>query len=173
MKMSLGTKIAGTAVAGLVLVGGGTAAWAAGGGGSSRSASTPAAVAMPAAAPGKAAGRAAAIFRRADHGTLEIRVKGANGATATWRTLTFDRGKVSAVSASQITVARPDGQSVTLQIGPNTTYRGISSWQEIVKAKGAIVMSQDGTATTIAQRKAAAPAAGTAATTAPATAPGA
>ncbi|HEX3427010.1 MAG TPA: hypothetical protein VHT30_12815 [Acidimicrobiales bacterium] len=174
MTLSLGKKIAGAAVAGLVLVGAGTAAWAAGSGGSSSNPSTPAVAATPAAAQSKAAGRAGRILRRADHGTLEIKVKGTNGAAATWKTFTFDRGKVSAVSASQITLARPDGQSVTLQIGPGTTYRGVTSWQQIMTAKGAIVISQNGTATIIAQSsKTAAPASGTAPTTAPTTAPAA
>jgi hypothetical protein len=152
MKLSFGKKIASLAVVGAVLAGAGTVAWA----DSSSSASAAATTTTPAAAPAKAAGRGRSILRRADHGVVEIKVKGATG-IATWQTVTFDRGKVSTVTAGQITLARPDGTSVTLTINASTKYRGVTSWQEITTAKGAIVVSENGTATTIAQRVGPAP----------------
>ena len=131
----------------------------------------------PAAASANATAKGLAILRRADHGTVEVKVKGvatgtatgtAAAATATWQTFTFDRGKVTTVTADQITLARPDGVSVTLTITPTTKYRGVTSWSEITTAKRATVVSQNGTATIIAQRVAPT---GTGGTTSSTTAP--
>lgn len=172
MKLSLGKKIAAVGVAGAVLVGAGTVAWADSNSGSSPApASTPAA-ATPATATGKAAQKHAGIFDRADHGTIEIKMKAATTGTATWQTVTFDRGQVSAATAGQITLARPDGQSVTLTIGPNTKWQGVTSEAQIVTGKGALVVSEDGTALIIRQRVAsAAGASGSATSGSPAAAP--
>jgi hypothetical protein len=163
MAISIGTKIAGAALAGTLALGAGAVAWAADGSGT-----TPAQTSTPAA--GKAAGKAGAglgILRRADHGDAEIKVKGTNGAAATWVTVTFDRGQVSSVAADHITLARPDGQSVTLKIDGNTKYHGVTSWQQVKTNEPAVVISRAGTATQILQ-KAAAAAAPAAAPAAPA-----
>jgi hypothetical protein len=178
MKLSFGKKIAGLAVVGAVLAGAGTVAWADTNSGASTATAAPVAAT---AAPAKAGRRGLAILRRADHGIVEIKVKGvatgtatgtAAAGTATWQTVTFDRGKVSNVTGSQITLARPDGTSVTLTINAGTTYKGVASWQQVTTAKGAIVVSENGTATTIAQRVAPAPGSGSSSssTTAPAAA---
>jgi hypothetical protein len=155
MKLTLGKKIAGVAVAGAVLVGAGTMAWAATSS-ASTAPTTPAssAAASPAGTSpsAKAAGKGAKLLRRADHGTIEIKVKGATKGTATWETVTFDRGNASAVTASQITVARPDGQTAQLTINAGTTYRGVTSWQQIATGKGVTVVSMNGTATIIQQK---------------------
>lgn len=167
MKISFGKKIAGLAVAGAVIAGAGTVAWAANNGASATnstlmSASALASAAVTPAAATQATGKAAkadkggglAVLRRADHGDLEIRVKGSGGNTAaTWETVTFDRGKVTSVAADHITLARPDGKSTTLTINASTKYKGVTSWQQVTTSKGAVVISENGTATTIAQRK--------------------
>lgn len=158
MAFSIGKKIAAAAIVGFVGLGAGAAAWATGssGGSSSPSSSTaPAAVTAPAGAKkgGKKGGLALRILRRADHGTIELKVKGENGAAPTWQTFTFDKGSVTAVSASQITLARPDGQSVTLQIGATTKFRGVTSSTDVMTGKAALVISQNGTATQVLQAK--------------------
>ncbi len=164
MKLSFGTKVAGLALAGTLLAGAGTMAWADNtGAAASTSASTSGAAgaAAPASASAKAAGKAAAkasgrglaILRRADHGDVEVSVKGTSG-TPTWKTVTFDRGQVSDVAADHITLARPDGKSVTLKITGDTKYKGITSWQQVTKAQGAIVISESGNATVILQKTA-------------------
>ena len=52
-----------------------------------------------------------------------------------------DRGKVTAESASSVTLARKDGKSVTLGLGADTKVRG-----DIQVEKGAVVFSRGGTA---------------------------
>jgi hypothetical protein len=88
-----------------------------------------------------------AILRRTDHATLEVKVKGQ------WVTYTIDRGKVSAVSPTSITLARPDGQSVTEAITSSTKYRGVTSESGIQVNKSAIVLSDNGSALGIRQAK--------------------
>src|ERR1700722_18578249 len=163
MKLSLGKKIAGVAVAGAVLVGAGTVAWAAGNTGSTTAAintSSADAATAATAPPASAVRKGTDLLRRADHGTIEIKVKGATKGAATWQTVTFDRGKATAVSASQITLARPDGKTVQLTINASTKYRGVTSWQQVATAKDATVVSENGTATIIGQRVAPAPGTG-------------
>jgi hypothetical protein len=166
MKLSFGKKIASLAVVGVVLAGAGTVAWADSNSGASTAPTSTAAPVAATAAPAKASRRGLALLRRADHGVVEIKVKGTTTGTATWQTVTFDRGKVSKVTAGQITLARPDGTSVTLTINAGTNYKGVTSWQQVATAKGAVVVSENGAATTIAQRVAPAPGS-TAGTTAP------
>ena len=91
--------------------------------------------------------RLGAILRRTDHATFEVKVKGQ------WVTYTLDRGQVSAVSPTSITLARPDGQSVTDAITPNTKYRGVTSESGIQLNKSAIVLSQNATALGIRQAR--------------------
>jgi hypothetical protein len=148
MKFSIGKKIAAFAVAGVVLVGAGTVAFAQTSPGPTTTA--PAASATtPGKATGKAMGQGLALLKRADHGDIEVKVKG-----GTWKTVTFDRGQVGAVAADQITLARPDGKSVTLTINAATKFRGVTSWQQVTKAQGAVVVSDNGTATLIVQKPA-------------------
>jgi hypothetical protein len=154
MKLSFGTKVAGLALAGTVLAGAGTMAWADNTGGaaaSSGAAASPAPAAASAQAAAKASGRGLALLRRADHGDVEVSVKGTTG-TPTWKTVTFDRGQVTDVAADHITLARPDDKSVTLKINGDTKYKGITSWQQVTKAQGAIVISENGNATVILQK---------------------
>lgn len=166
MAISIGTKIASAALAGTLALGAGAVAWAAEGSGTSPApSSTPAASNATGAAGTKAAGKAGAglgLLRRADHGDVEVKVKGANGAAPTWATVTFDRGQVSSIAADHITLARPDGQSVTLKIDGTTKYHGVTSWQQVQTNQPAVVISRAGTATQIVQ-KATAPAAAPAA----------
>ena len=91
-------------------------------------------------------GRLARLARRAVHGDLKVKTK--NG----YQTVTFDRGKVGTASASSITVNRPDGVSVTETLTPSTKYFGISGANAIISGKGAVVISQNGTALAVAQR---------------------
>jgi hypothetical protein len=89
--------------------------------------------------------RALAILRHADHGDLSVRTKDG------FRTVTFDRGKVTAASDTSITVMRPDGVSVTKTIDASTKFKGISSASDIKTGKGAIVVSDGDTALAVAQ----------------------
>jgi hypothetical protein len=157
MSFSLSKKLAGVAVAAAVLGGAGAVAWA----DSSTTtppATTPPATTAPAATtnakPAKAhqAGGFAGILHRADHGVIEVKIRD-DGGHATWQTVTFDRGKVSTVTQDSITLARPDGQSVTLKLADSTRYHGVTGWRDLKTQKGAIVISRDGTATQVFQPK--------------------
>lgn len=85
------------------------------------------------------------LLQRADHATIELKVKGQ------WVTYTLDRGKVTAVSANSITLARPDGKTVTEAITPSTRYGGVAKGQ-VKTDHPAAVVSDQGTALRINQR---------------------
>ena len=59
------------------------------------------------------------VLKGAIHGDLLIR--GEDGAT---RTVTFDRGKITAISGASITIERPDGVSVSKNVTDQTVFNG-------------------------------------------------
>jgi hypothetical protein len=147
-------KIAGAAVVASLLAGGiGAAAWA-----DTSSTTTPNAAPSTAPAPTSPAApaKARSLLGRIDHGAVEIKQGKA------WVTVDYDRGKVTSVAPDHITLARPDGQSVTLQIAATTRYRGVTSESELQTGVGARVLSTtSGTAIVVAQKAPAASAAPT------------
>jgi hypothetical protein len=156
MKVSVGKMVASAAVAGAVGLGGaGIASWTSAG-----SAATPVslvadtATTVPGASGPVKADHAArghglvGLLRRADHGTFEVKDKAGQ-----WVTYTFDKGKVTSVNAQSITLERPDGKSVTLNITPDTKFRGVASAADVKTGKGAIVVSNSSdNALVVAQR---------------------
>jgi hypothetical protein len=84
------------------------------------------------------------------HGAIhgDILVKTKNG----YQVVTFDRGTVTTISGTSITIRRPDGVSVTKTLTPDTKYKGISGAAAVVTGRPAIVVSQHGTALVVAQR---------------------
>lgn len=89
------------------------------------------------------------LLARTDHATIEVKQH------KSWVTLTVDRGSVTAVSASSITLLRPDGQSVTATLGATTHYRGAATSPATVTTGGlALVISEGGTARTVVEPKA-------------------
>jgi outer membrane lipoprotein SlyB len=143
LQQLISKKVAVGAVGAIAVLGiGGTAYAATNPSSGSSAATTP--QAAPAAVSKSGLG---AILRRTDHATLEVKVKGQ------WVTYTLDRGKVTAVSPTSITLARPDGESVTEAITSNTKYRGVTSEAGIQVDKSAIVLSQNGTALGIRQAR--------------------
>ena len=154
MGVSVGKMGATAAVAGAVGLGAvGVAGWANSGGtgnGTTATLAAQTASATSTSGPVKArhAGGLVGLLRRSDHGTFEVKNKAGQ-----WVTYTFDRGKVTAVNGQSITLARPDGQSVTLTITPETRFRGVTSAADIKTGRGAIVVSDSaGKALIIAQR---------------------
>ena len=85
-------------------------------------------------------------LRRAVHGDLIVRTK------AGFENVTVDRGKVTAVSATSITIERPDGVSVTKAVTSDTRSRGVDAAEQVEQGKGALVVSKGNTAVLIAQR---------------------
>lgn len=102
----------------------------------------------PSTAPATAAKHHRSLLDRADHATAELKVKGK------WVTYTLDRGKVTAVSPTSITLARPDGTSVTDAINSTTRFRGVSSESGVTVGKPAGALSSNGTALRITQKPA-------------------
>jgi hypothetical protein len=133
--------VAAAIVGGVVVAGAGTAAYGA-------STPTPSSTSpgAPAAAP-PAHLKHRSLLERADHATLEVRQKGQ------WVTITVDRGNVTALTSASITLARPDGQSVTLALGPTTKYRGKEATSAAALKTGlrAEVTSMNGTALSVAE----------------------
>jgi hypothetical protein len=66
--------------------------------------------------------------------------------TGATRTLTFDRGKLTAVTDTSLTLQRADGQSVTLARTSSTRTRGVGT---LKPGRFALVVSSDGTATRV------------------------
>jgi hypothetical protein len=85
-------------------------------------------------------------LRRVVHGDLIVRTKDG------FENVTVDRGKVTAVSASSITIERPDGVSVTKAVTAETKFRGVDSVEHVERGKGALVVSKGNNAVLIAQR---------------------
>jgi hypothetical protein len=104
-------------------------------------------------------------LRTTDHATFEVKRHGS------WVTLTFDRGKLTSASASQIVVARPDGQSATIALTPTTRYRGAASEVALVRNRPVAVVSQGGRALIVLQPRAGAHRPGTRKPAAPKPAP--
>jgi hypothetical protein len=98
------------------------------------------AAATGAAAPAAAGGKAG-VMKGAIHGDLLVRNQ--DGST---RTVTFDRGKVSSVSASAITIERPDGVSVTKDVNDQTVFKGTARDQ--LSAGTPVIVVSEGQAAT-------------------------
>jgi hypothetical protein len=71
----------------------------------------------------------------------DVTIVNAKGET---RSITWDKGTVSAKSDTSITLTRKDGKTATLKIDANTKTRG-----EVEQGKPAVVFSKAGTATAI------------------------
>lgn len=96
----------------------------------------------------RAGGRAGGPLRRAVHGDLVVRGEGGK-----FETVTFDRGEVDPSSdGGKVVIERPDGPKVTLQLTPETRYRGVRDATRLRKGEPAVVTSRDGKALTVAQR---------------------
>jgi hypothetical protein len=86
----------------------------------------------------KAGGRKAGLLKGAIHGDLLIRAE--DGST---RTVTFDRGKVTALSGGSITIVRPDGISVSKALTDQTVFNGTPRDQLQEGAAVVVVSSGD------------------------------
>jgi hypothetical protein len=153
-----GHRVAAAATAVALAVGGGTAAVAAvasasGSAGSAVLSSATASSTAPATSghsagtrrPGRKGHHRGGLLRRTDHATAEVRIKGQ------WVTLELDRGTVTAVSPSAITLLRPDSRSVTLHIDSTTKFNGATSSTEVKTGERATVISDNGTAERVLQ----------------------
>jgi len=87
------------------------------------------------------------LFRRTVHGDLIVRGK------TGFENVTYDRGKLTSVASGSLTIQRPDGPSVTVKLTSTTRYRGVSGPGELEVGKGTVVLSRDGSALVVGQRR--------------------
>ena len=80
------------------------------------------------------------VLKGAIHGDLLIR-----NDDGTTRTVTFDRGKVTAISAGSITIERPDGVSVSKNLTDQTAFTGTPK-DQLAAGMGVVVVSSGDTA---------------------------
>lgn len=78
------------------------------------------------------------VLKGAIHGDLLVR--GEDGAT---RTVTFDRGKLTAITADSITIERPDGVSVSKNLTDQTVFNGTPRDKLQAGMRVAVVSSGD------------------------------
>jgi hypothetical protein len=137
-------KAAAAVTTAALLAGGGAAAIAA------NSATASAASSTPATHVAKAAHKAKAhkgLLARTDHAVLEIKMHGK------WVTLVLDRGAVSSVSSSAITLHLPDGKTATEAINTTTKFNKDKTWSAIKVGHNATVVSDNGVARRVLQGK--------------------
>jgi hypothetical protein len=87
------------------------------------------------------------LRHRTVHGDLTVRTKDG------FKEMTVDRGRLTSVDGSTLTVTRPDGPVVTFTVTDQTRFRGVSSASELQTGKPVFVVSADGIAKGVAQRK--------------------
>ena len=147
-------KLAAGALGVVAAAGIGGAVWTVTSGPASSSGQVPAALSSTASTVAPSAGtdpaarsrsRARGLLRRTDHATAEVKVQGQ------WVTYDLDRGKVTAITPTSITLLRPDGQSVTFTINSATRYGPSQSEATIATGRPAAVISKDGIAVRIRQ----------------------
>ncbi|MDA8147217.1 MAG: hypothetical protein M0Z93_00370 [Actinomycetota bacterium] len=88
-----------------------------------------------------------AILARTDHAVFTVKLKGG------WVTLTFDRGTVTAISPTAVTVQRPDGGVATLAINSTTKIGGKHPATAIPTGSRVVVLSENGVALRIVEMK--------------------
>lgn len=91
-------------------------------------------------------GPKAGMLKGAIHGDLLVRNE--DGST---RTVTFDRGRITAIDAGSISIERPDGVSVSKTITDQTAFNGTPR-DKLATGMGVIVVSEGGTASRVVSK---------------------
>lgn len=87
----------------------------------------------------------------ATHAEVTVPVAGGDG----YEVVQVDRGTVAAADGGSVTVARADGPGVTLRLTGTTVWKGAASGPaDLVVGRRVAVVSRDGVARTVAERKA-------------------
>jgi hypothetical protein len=91
---------------------------------------------------------AKAILGRAVHGTFIVKGKGGQ-----FQTVTYDRGTESGVDGAKLSIARPDGPTVTVTLTKDTKFKGVSDASGLQAGRPTVVISdKDGNALLVGQR---------------------
>jgi len=94
--------------------------------------------------PGRKAGVAG--LGRAAHAELVVPKQGAEGQ---WETVVVDRGKVTAASPASISLQRPDGPTVTVNVGAGTKVKGAAAAADLAVGREVVVVAAGGEARSI------------------------
>jgi hypothetical protein len=140
-------KAAAAVTTAALLAGGGAAAIAANSATASAATKSPAshvAKAHKAKAKAKAKDRKG-LLARTDHATFEVKLHGK------WVTLLLDRGVVTSVSSTAVTLHLPDGNSATETVSATTKFGKDKTWREIKAGHDATVVSDNGVALHVLQ----------------------
>ena len=100
--------------------------------------------------PGRGAMGGPGALHRAIHGDLIV--PGQQG----FQNVSFDRGALTAASASSVTVQRPDGTSVTKSVDQSTRFRGVKAATDLQTGAPALVVSKGDVAIAVFQPRRAA-----------------
>jgi hypothetical protein len=87
------------------------------------------------------------LLQRAEHAELIVRTK------TGFQTIDIDRGTIASISASSISLTRPDGVVVTATISSTTKFAGLTQAQ-VAAGDKAVVIQSSGTAISIRSRTA-------------------
>ena len=82
------------------------------------------------------------LLREAFHGELLVRDGESPGST---RTIVFDRGTLTSISESSVTLERPDGVLVSARVTPETRFNGTSQ-SDLQPGAAVLVVHSAGTA---------------------------
>lgn len=87
------------------------------------------------------------LARHTVHGELVVKMG------EEFHTVTYDRGQLQSVEGATLHVERPDGAKVDVTVGEGTEFRGVASAAELRAGDPVFVLSHDGEALVVAQRK--------------------
>jgi hypothetical protein len=93
-------------------------------------------------------GRHHPLRARAVHGDLIVRTKDG------FADVTLDRGRLTAIDGNRLTITRPDGPVVVVEVVESTRFRGVTSANELRVGRPVRVVHADGVAKVVVQRPA-------------------
>jgi hypothetical protein len=137
-------KAAAAVTTAALVAGGGAAVIAANSATASASAPSPA---THAAAAAHRAKHRKGLLARTDYATFEVKLHG------TWVTLVLDRGAVTSISSTTVTLQLPDGKTATEAIDAATKFNRDKTWNQIKVDHVATVVSENGVARHVFQGK--------------------
>lgn len=91
-------------------------------------------------------GHPGGILGRAVHGDLIVRTQDGG-----FETVAYDRGEQKSRSATRLTIVRPDGVEVTVELTGDTRYKGVDGPDPLEDGRPTVVVSKDGKALVVGQ----------------------
>jgi hypothetical protein len=91
-------------------------------------------------------GEPAGVLGRAIHGDLIVRTEEGG-----FETVAYDRGEQKSRSGTRLTIVRPDGVEVTVELTGDTRYKGVDGADQLQDGRPTVVVSKDGKARLVGQ----------------------